>query len=168
MTKISLIKSDITKLAVDAIVNAANTSLSAGGGVCGAIHHAAGDGLQKECSTLNGCKTGDAKLTKGYKLPAKNVIHAVGPVWHGERDHEEELLYDAYYNSLQLAMANKIETIAFPDISTGIYGFPKQLAAETAIKAITDFSKTYPEALTEIIFVCLDDENYNIYKKLLS
>ncbi len=167
MTKISVIKGDITKLNVDAIVNAANTSLLGGGGVDGAIHRAAGKELLDECMTLNGCKTGEAKITKGYKLPAKYVIHTVGPVWHGGNNNENQLLHNAYHNSLQLAMENHIKTIAFPNISTGVYGFPKPLAAEIALKAINDFCKTYPDAFTEIIFVCFDDENFGIYNKLV-
>ena len=168
MTKISVIKGDITKLAVDAIVNAANTSLLGGGGVDGAIHRAAGRELLEECRTLNGCKTGEAKITRGYKLPAKFIIHTAGPVWHGGNDDEERLLHNAYYNSLQLAVQSDIKTIAFPNISTGVYHFPKQLAAEIAVKTVKEFITKNPGILNEVIFVCFDDENYEIYHTLLN
>ena len=168
MTKISFIKGDITKLAVDAIVNAANTSLLGGGGVDGAIHRAAGRELLEECRTLNGCKTGEAKITRGYKLPAKFIIHTAGPVWHGGNDDEERLLHNAYYNSLQLAVQSDIKTIAFPNISTGVYHFPKQLAAEIAVKTVKEFITKNPGILNEVIFVCFDDENYEIYHTLLN
>lgn len=168
MTKLNLLKGDITKLAVDAIVNAANTSLLGGGGVDGAIHRAAGHGLLEECRKLNGCKTGEAKITKGYLLPARYVIHAVGPVWNGGGHNERQLLYNAYFNSLLFALQYPIKTIAFPNISTGVYHFPKQAAAETALKAVNDFNKTNPHTLNEITFACFDDENYNIYHALLN
>ena len=152
---------------VDAIVNAANTSLLGGGGVDGAIHRAAGRELLEECRMLNGCKTGEAKITKGYRLPARYVIHTVGPVWHGHStDHQ--LLHNAYHNSLLLALEYGLKTIAFPNISTGVYRFPKQEAAGIAIKAATDFITAAPDALSEITFVCFDDENYNIYNDLLN
>jgi O-acetyl-ADP-ribose deacetylase len=168
MAKVSILKGDITKLAVDAIVNAANTSLLGGGGVDGAIHRAAGRELLEECRKLNGCKTGEARITKGYKLPAKYIIHAAGPVWYGGKDNEEKLLHNAYYHSLRLAMQNNIQTIAFPNISTGIYHFPKQLAAEIAVKTVKDFIDKNPGILNEVIFVCFDDENYSIYGALLN
>ena len=168
MTKIDLIKGDITKLVVDAIVNAANTSLLGGGGVDGAIHRAAGRELLEECRTLNGCKTGEAKITKGYRLPAKYVIHTAGPVWHGGNNNEENLLKAAYNNSLELAIQHNIKTIAFPNISTGVYSFPKNKAAEIAIKTVNAFCNKYPDILETITFVCFDDENYYLYQKLLT
>jgi O-acetyl-ADP-ribose deacetylase (regulator of RNase III) len=168
MNKISLIKGDITKLQVDAIVNAANTSLLGGGGVDGAIHRAAGPALLQECRELNGCKTGEAKITKGYRLPAKHVIHTVGPVWHGGSNQERQLLRNAYHNSLAIAAGHSLKTIAFPNISTGVYSFPKQLAAEIALNTVNEFFILKPEAFAEITFVCFDDESYNIYQKLLN
>ncbi len=166
-TIIKLLQGDITKLNFDAIVNAANTSLALGGGVCGAVFHAAGPGLYEECQQLKGCKTGEAKITKGYNLPARHIIHAVGPVWNGGNNNEQSLLGDAYQSSLQLAVQNKLKTIAFPNISTGIYGFPKQLAAEIACKKVNEFCLENHE-LEEVIFVCFDTENYKIYKSLIN
>jgi O-acetyl-ADP-ribose deacetylase (regulator of RNase III) len=168
MTQVSIIKADITRQVADAIVNAANTSLLGGGGVDGAIHRAAGPELLEECKMLNGCKTGEAKITKAYNLPAKHVIHTAGPVWHGGNDNEEQLLHDCYYNCLLLAIQNNIKTIAFPNISTGVYHFPKDKAAVIALKAVNDFCKEHPDTLSEITFVCFDDENYNIYKNILT
>ncbi|MCF8235319.1 MAG: O-acetyl-ADP-ribose deacetylase [Bacteroidales bacterium] len=165
--KIELIKGDITKLEVDAIVNAANKSLLGGGGVDGAIHRAAGPELLEECKGLNGCETGQAKITKGYKLPAKHVIHTVGPVWRGGDKNEERLLAACYENSLELALENHCKTIAFPNISTGVYGFPKQKAAEIALNAVEQFSEKHHQ-IDEVIFVCFDDENHSIYQKLIS
>lgn len=167
MSNITVIIGDITKLQIDAIVNAANTSLLGGGGVDGAIHRAAGRELIEACRLLNGCKVGEAKLTSGFRLPAKFIIHTVGPVWYGGNSNEKELLYNAYHNSLLLAVANDIRTIAFPNISTGVYHFPKQLAAEIAINAIKVFCVQHPDKIEEIIFVCFEQENYNIYKTLL-
>lgn len=162
--KIELQQNDITKLAADAIVNAANTTLLGGGGVDGAIHRAAGPELLAECRTLNGCETGKAKITKGYRLPAKHVIHTVGSIWHGGNHNEENLLRDCYINSLRIAEQHQLKSVAFPNISTGVYGFPKEKAAEIAVEAVKSFSAGFVE---EVIFVCFDDENFEIYKQLL-
>ncbi len=163
--KIEVIHGDITKLKVDAIVNAANTSLLGGGGVDGAIHRAAGPELLEECRTLNGCETGDAKLTKGYNLPASYVIHTVGPVWNGGNRNEEQLLASCYQKSLEIAEAYHLQTVAFPNISTGIYHFPKQLAAKIAISEVSDFI-TKSLILQKVIFVCFDEENFQLYQQL--
>lgn len=164
MGAIELIQGDITKLNVDAIVNAANESLLGGGGVDGAIHNAAGTELLDECKKIGGCPTGEARITKGYKLPAKYVIHTVGPIWRGGYKDEIDLLRNAYLNSLRLATSNNIETIAFPNISTGVYGFPKKSAAEIAVRVVKDYisKNKYPK---KVMFVCFDDENYEIYKE---
>ena len=164
--KVELIQADITKLEVDAIVNAANTSLLGGGGVDGAIHRAAGRELLEECKTLGGCATGDARITKGYKLPAKFVIHTVGPVWNGGKRNEENLLAQCYQNSLNLAVENNCNSIAFPNISTGVYHFPKQKAAEIAISTVKNFLSKNTK-INKVYFVCFDDENFNIYKEIL-
>jgi O-acetyl-ADP-ribose deacetylase (regulator of RNase III) len=166
MDRILLIRGDITKLAVDAIVNAANTTLLGGGGVDGAIHKAAGPELLKECRTLNGCKTGEARMTKGYNLPAKHVIHTVGPVWSGGNHKEPDLLKACYLNSLLLASSHKIETIAFPNISTGVYGYPKREAAEIAIAAVMSCLLNHRE-IKKVYFVVFDEENYSIYYEML-
>jgi len=166
MTMIEVIKGDITRLKTDAIVNAANTSLLGGGGVDGAIHRAAGPGLLKECRALNGCKTGEAKITSGYNLPAKFVIHTVGPVWNGGDHREKELLASCYRNSLWIAENTKLRSIAFPNISTGVYGFPKPLAAEIAIYEVRKFSAVSKE-IEKVIFVTFDEENYSLYSRLL-
>lgn len=164
--RIILNQDDITKMDVDAIVNAANSRLASGGGVDGAIHRAAGSELLKECKTLNGCETGSAKITKAYDLPSQFVIHAVGPVWRGGSHNEKELLKNCYLTSLYIAAQNNCKSIAFPNISTGIYGFPKKEAAEIAIRTIREFirKKNKPE---NIFFVCFDKENYTIYKEML-
>lgn len=166
MDKIKLEKADITKLKVDAIVNAANKSLLGGSGVDGAIHRAAGPQLLEECRTLNGCSTGKAKITDGYNLPARFVIHTVGPVWHGGSNNEEQLLSDCYKNSLELAVKNGVKTIAFPNISTGIYGFPKDKAATIAINIVKNFLDEN-SAIEKVIFTVFDEENYQLYKNKL-
>lgn len=164
--RIELIKGDITTLAVDAIVNAANTKLLGGGGVDGAIHAAAGPDLLEECRNLNGCETGKAKITRGYLLKAKHIIHAVGPVWYGGHRDETEMLASCYKSSLEIARENKIKTLAFPGISTGVYGFPKDLAAFIAVTETQRFLKKnkYPEKVT---FVTFSDDHFETYRKLL-
>lgn len=165
--RIHIKQCELTGLKVDAIVNAANNSLLGGGGVDGAIHNAAGPELLKECRTLNGCKTGEAKITKGYNLPAKYVIHTVGPVWHGGNQNEKALLGAAYKNVMVKALENKIKTIAFPNISTGVYGFPKDLAAKIAINEVNNFLEN-DSTVNEVLFVCFNKENYDIYSTLIS
>lgn len=155
---------DITKVDVDAIVNAANETLLGGGGVDGAIHSAAGPELLEECKTLGGCKTGEAKITKGYNLLAKNIIHTVGPVYNSV-ENVEKLLSDCYRNSLKLASENNIKSIAFPGISTGVYGYPKEEASKIAIKSVLSFLKESPQDI-KIIFVSFDEEAFNIYKNI--
>ena len=164
--RIELIKGDITTLEVDAIVNAANKSLLGGGGVDGAIHTAAGPDLLDECKTLNGCETGKAKITKGYMLKAKHIIHTVGPVWHGGYRDEYEMLASCYQMSLDIAREKKIKTIAFPGISTGVYGFPQDMAALIAVSETRRFllKNKYPEKVT---FVTFTDDNYETYRKLI-
>lgn len=164
--KINLIQGDITTIVVDVIVNAANNSLLGGGGVDGAIHRAAGPQLLEECRSLNGCKTGEAKITKGYLLPAKYVIHTVGPVWQGGKQSEEELLMSCYFNSLELARQHELRTIAFPNISTGVYGFPKELAAEIAIETVNNYLMQHT-GLDGIIFAVFDASNYELYTNKL-
>jgi O-acetyl-ADP-ribose deacetylase (regulator of RNase III) len=164
--RIDIIKGDITAIAVDAIVNAANNSLLGGGGVDGAIHSVAGPDLLAECKTLHGCDTGKAKITKGYRLKAKHIIHTVGPVWHGGYRDENEMLASCYQSTLEIAKENKLKTLAFPGISTGVYGFPQELAALIAISETRRFllKNKYPEKVT---FVTFSDDSFEIYQKLL-
>ena len=167
MGKIQIIQVDITKQAVDAIVNAANCSLLGGGGVDGAIHRAAGPELLAECRTLNGCATGQAKITKGYRLPAKYVIHTPGPVWHGGSHGEAELLASCYRSCLELALSHDCRTVAFPSISTGVYRFPLDRAAHIAVGAVRGFLTSHPAAFDEILFVCFDEKTKHAYDMAL-
>lgn len=164
-TKIRIIKEDITKLSVGAIVNAANESLLGGGGVDGAIHYAAGPQLLEECKLLGGCRAGEAKITKGYSLPAKFIIHTVGPVYGQEQSRENELLASCYWNSLLIAQERGIKTIAFSCISTGVFRFPKDEAAKIAIDTVKSFVDKFPDALEEIIFVTHEELDFNIYNR---
>lgn len=162
--KIQIIQGDITGLAVDAIVNAANQSLLGGGGVDGAIHRAAGPGLLEECRALGGCPTGEARLTAGYNLPARHVIHTVGPVWHGGDQNEDQLLADCYRNSLQLAVDHKLRSIAFPSISTGVYRFPIDRASRIALRVILDFIAT-EDAAPRVVLTCFSEQDLQAYQK---
>lgn len=171
MSKIELIKGDITKITADAIVNAANSSLLGGGGVDGAIHRAGGSAILDACVAIRNkqgkCKTGEAVITTAGNLPANHVIHTVGPVWNGGAKKEEELLKNCYINSLNLALENNVKTIAFPNISTGIYHYPKDKAADVAIASVKEFLENNNQVIDKVIFVCFDDENYTIYKSIL-
>jgi O-acetyl-ADP-ribose deacetylase (regulator of RNase III) len=161
------IQADITTLDVDAIVNAANKSLLGGGGVDGAIHRAAGPQLLEECRRLNGCETGDAKITRGYRLPAKHVIHTVGPVWQGGSQGEAELLASCYRRSIEVAVENSLRSIAFPNISTGIYGYPAEPAAQVAVTAVLAVTRA-PLSIREVIFCCFSQSSLDIYDKRLN
>ena len=165
--KIELLEGDITKLNVDAIVNAANRTLLGGGGVDGAIHRAAGKELLAECRTLNGCQTGQAKITKGYNLTAKYVIHTVGPVWYGGNKNEEKLLSDCYFNSLKLAAVYNIKTIAFPSISTGVYNFPFDKAAAIALNTTMDFLSEEENNISKIYLVVYSQTDFEIFKNII-
>src|SRR5262249_1227896 len=164
---IELIQGDITSLKVDAIVNAANESLLGGGGVDGAIHRAAGPGLLIECRTLGGCPTGEARITRGYKLPARHVIHTVGPVWNGGGQGEPEILASCYRSGLKLAVDNGVRSIAFPAISCGIYGYPPDKASEIAVSEAREFLRSTSD-IDRIVFVCFENQVYEAYQRLLA
>jgi len=164
-SKIEIIRGDITKLDADAIVNAANTTLLGGGGVDGAIHRAAGPELLAECRTLRGCEPGEAKMTRGYRLPARFVIHTVGPFWRGGKNDEARILANCYYNSLQVAVENKIRTIAFPAISCGAYGYPIEEVAHIAFKTTREFLAASDE-IEKVIFVVWGEDVYDAYRKM--
>ena len=167
MAVIEVLQGDITKLEVDAIVNAANRSLLGGGGVDGAIHRAAGRSLLEECRTLNGCETGQSKITKGYNLPAKYVIHTVGPVWSGGNKQERELLKSCYYTALELARKNNIKTIAFPSVSCGVYRFPIEEACQIAIRTVKEYLNNY-DGFEKVIFINPSKDIVEIYEKILT
>ncbi|ACK68916.1 Appr-1-p processing domain protein [Gloeothece citriformis PCC 7424] len=164
--QILALQGDITKQAVEAIVNAANNTLLGGGGVDGAIHRAAGPQLLEECRRLNGCETGEAKITSGYRLPARWVIHTVGPVWQGGNEGEEELLASCYRKSLALAAENQIVSIAFPAISTGVYRFPLEKATKIAVREVNNFLKK-PSSIEQIIFVCFSQRAFDCYQEVI-
>jgi O-acetyl-ADP-ribose deacetylase (regulator of RNase III) len=166
MTKIEVIRSDITTMVVDAIVNAANAKLLGGGGVDGAIHMAAGEELFDACQRLGGCRVGDAKITRGYNLPAKFIIHTVGPVWAGGMSGESQLLASCYRRSLDIAVEQKLTSVAFPSISTGVYRYPIQNAAKVAISTVTRFIQR-PCSLHRVIFCCYSEEDHKIYVELM-
>lgn len=164
---IEVVQGDITKMEVDAIVNAANTSLLGGGGVDGAIHRAAGPQLLEECRKLNGCETGQAKITQGYNLPARHVIHTVGPVWHGGQSGEDELLAGCYRNSLRLAQQHGLAVIAFPSISTGAYRFPLERACRIAVREVKQFLAAQDQ-VKKVLFVCFSEGDAGVYQRILA
>jgi O-acetyl-ADP-ribose deacetylase len=164
-TRLEVCIADITTLSVDAIVNAANTSLLGGGGVDGAIHRAAGPQLLAECRTLGGCATGSAKITSGYRLPAKHVIHAVGPVWHGGGQHEDDLLASCYRTALDLAAANELASIAFPAISTGVYHFPPDLAAQVAVGTVAAEISANRRDIARVVFCCFSQASADYHSE---
>lgn len=164
-TKITVLQGDITKLSTDAIVNAANESLRGGGGVDGAIHRAGGSEILKECQQYNGCPTGEARLTTAGKMPSQYVIHTVGPIYRGGNENEARLLERAYFSSLELAKEHGIKSLAFPFISAGVYGYPKEEASEIAVSAVLDFIKNNEDVLDEIIFCCFSESDYLLYQK---
>lgn len=168
MTQIRVAEGDITTLAVDAVVNAANSSLLGGGGVDGAIHRAAGPELLEECRTLNGCATGEAKITHGYRLPAPHVIHTVGPIWQGGNANEADLLAQCYRNSLRLAQQHQLRSIAFPAISCGIYGYPLDQAAAIAVDTVCEELKQMDGAFEEVIFCCFNSDIAHHYRSALA
>jgi O-acetyl-ADP-ribose deacetylase (regulator of RNase III) len=171
MAKLEVIKGDITKIEADAIVNAANSSLLGGGGVDGAIHRAGGPTILEECKQIRarqgGCPTGEAVITTAGNLPARYVIHTVGPVWNGGSRNEPELLASCYRNSLRIAHEKGLQSIAFPNISTGVYGYPKDKAAVVAVEAVKEYLQEQDTSLERIVFVCFDEESYRLYQKLL-
>ncbi len=165
MPKIEIVKADITQLDVDAIVNAANSSLLGGGGVDGAIHRAAGQELLAHCRTLGGCPTGEARITPGFALPAKYIIHTVGPVWQGGQHGEPALLRACYQHCLQLAESHEIDSLAFPAISTGVYGYPKEQACTVAVETVNSWAGAHPK---RVLFTCFDDHTFALYKSALA
>ncbi len=169
MERMKVVKGDITKLKCDAVVNAANSGLLGGGGVDGAIHRVGGPSILEECKIIRGkqggCPTGQAVITTAGRLPAKKVIHTVGPVWHGGGKDEAELLANCYKNSMKLAADNSLKVVAFPNISTGVYGYPKEEAAEIAVRTVKELLEAYETM--EVVFVCFDDDNYRLYETLI-
>ncbi|QQK79083.1 O-acetyl-ADP-ribose deacetylase [Salicibibacter cibi] len=164
--KIEVLREDITTLDVDAIVNAANKTLRGGGGVDGAIHRAGGKEILEECKKIGGCETGEAVITTAGKMPAHHVIHTVGPVWNGGENNEDELLQNCYKNSLQVAVEHDLKTIAFPNISTGVYGFPKERAARVAVETVEQ-KFGYKPSIEKVFFICFDMENYDLYEGMI-